>query len=264
MIAAFRSEWVKLTRRNFAIGAISALVGFSVALTAVSILRVNDAGTHPGPMGKISLDDLAAPGGWIAGLGAASTFLGLVTLAIFASDVAGDFTTGTVRSVLVIEPRRLHVLAGKVIALTSFIAVGLAIATALVAAVAFPLAASESISTSAWTTTSALSEGLSTYINVLLSCLAWGAFGAMLGMITRSSAIAIATGVGYFLLGEQLLLNSLWPSTEEWLPASAMSALADGGNAAIGFGTAVLLVAAYAVGAYLLAATVFSRRDVTA
>ena len=32
--------------------------------------------------GKISLDDLATPGGWLAGLGAASTFLGLVTLAI--------------------------------------------------------------------------------------------------------------------------------------------------------------------------------------
>ena len=86
----------------------------------------------------------------------------------------------------------------------------------------------------------------------------------MLGMITKSSAIAIAAGVGYFLLGEQLLLNSLWPSTEEWLPASAMAALADGGNAAISFSTAILLVAAYAVGAYLLAATFFSRRDVTA
>jgi hypothetical protein len=43
-----------------------------------------------------------------------------------------------------------------------------------------------------------------------------------------------------------------------------MSALADGGNAAISFGTAVLLVAAYAVGAYVIAATVFSQRDVTA
>lgn len=264
MIAAFRSEWVKLTRRNFALGAITALVGFSVAITAVSILRANDAGTHSGPMGKISLDDLAAPGGWLAGLGAASTFLGLVTLAIFASNVAGEFTTGTIRSVLVLEPRRLRVLAGKVVALTSFIAVGLAIAAGLVAAVAFPLAGKENISTSAWTTTSALTEGLSTYVNVLLSCLAWGAFGAMLGMITKSSAIAIAAGVGYFLLGEQLLLNSLWPSTEEWLPASAMSALADGGNAAISFCTAVLLVAAYAAGAYLLAATSFTRRDITA
>ncbi|MEQ1703467.1 MAG: hypothetical protein ABMA25_25450, partial [Ilumatobacteraceae bacterium] len=84
------------------------------------------------------------------------------------------------------------------------------------------------------------------------------------GMITKSSAIAIAAGVGYFLLGEQLLLNSLWPSTEEWLPASAMSALAEGGNAAISFGTAVLLVAAYAAGAYLIAATSFTRRDITA
>jgi hypothetical protein len=264
MIAAFRSEWVKLTRRNFVVGALGALVGFSFALTAVSILRANDAEAHAGPMGRISLDDLVAPGGWLAGLGAASTFLGLVTLAIFASNVAGEFTTGTIRSVLVVEPRRCRVLAGKVIALASFIAVGIAIAAVIVAAVAFPLAGRENISTSAWTTTSALTDGLSTYLDVLLSCLAWGAFGVMLGMITRSSAIAIAVGVGYFLLGEQLLLNSLWPSTEEWLPASAMSALADGGNAAISFGTAVLLVAAYAVGAYVIAATVFSQRDVTA
>ena len=264
MIAAFRSEWVKLSRRNFAFGAITALVGFSVAITAVSILRAGDTGEHSGPMSTISLDDLAAPGGWLAGLGAASTFLGLVTLAIFASNVAGEFTTGTIRSVLVIEPRRLHVLAGKIAALITFIVVGLAIATAVVAAVAFPLAARENIDTSSWTTSTALTEGLATYLNVVLSCLAWGAFGVLLAMITKSSAIAIAGGVGYFLLGEQLLLNSLWPSTEQWLPASAMSALAEGGNTAISFGTAVLLVAAYAVGAYLLAAAFFARRDITA
>jgi hypothetical protein len=264
MIAAFRSEWVKLTRRNFVAGALGALVGFSVALTAVSIIRANDASTHSGPMGRITLDDLEAPGGWLAGLGTASTFLGVVTLAIFASNVAGDFTTGTIRSVLVIEPRRRLVLAGKVVALASFIAVGIAIAAVIVAAVAFPLATRENISTSAWTTTSALTDGLAAYLDVLLSCLAWGAFGAMLGMITRSSAIAVAAGVGYLLLGEQLLLNSLWPSTEEWLPASAMSALAEGGTAAISFDTAVLLVAAYACSAFLVAATVFARRDVTA
>ncbi|MDO8363965.1 MAG: ABC transporter permease [Actinomycetota bacterium] len=264
MIAAFRSEWVKLTRRNFAAGSLAALVGFSVAITSVSILRANDTGIRHGPMGQLTLNKLVAPGGWLAGLGAASTFLGLVTLAIFASNVAGEFTTGTIRSVLTIEPRRLRVLAGKTIALVTFIAAGLVITSAVVAAVAFPLAARQGLDTSAWTTTSALAEGLSTYINVLLSCVAWGVFGAMLAMLTRSSAIAIAAGVGYFLLGEQLLLNSLWPSTEEWLPASAMSALAEGGNTSIGFGAALGLVAAYALGAYVLAAATFARRDITA
>ena len=77
-----RCCWCRRRRCNFALGAITALVGFSIAITAVSILRANDAGTHSGPMGKIGLDDLASPGGWLAGLGAASTFLGLVTLAI--------------------------------------------------------------------------------------------------------------------------------------------------------------------------------------
>lgn len=264
MIAAFQSEWVKLTRRNFAAGSLAALVGFSVAITSVSILRANDTGTREGPMSHLTLTELVAPGGWAAGLGAASTFLGLVSLAILASNVAGEFTTGTIRSVLTVEPRRLTVLAGKTAALVTFIAAGLALAAAIVAAVAFPLASRQGIDTSAWTTSSALAEGLSTYLNVLLSCIAWGVFGATLAMLTRSSAIAIAAGVGYFLLAEQLLLNSLWPSTEEWLPASAMSALAEGGNTSISFGTALGLVAAYTLGSYAVAAAVFARRDITA
>lgn len=263
MIAAFRSEWVKLTRRNFAAGAIGALVGFSVAITAVSILRAKDTSTHSGPMGNVTLADLAAPGGWLAGVGAAATFLGLIVLAIFASNVAGEFTTGTIRAVLTIEPRRLRVLAGKTIALVSFIAVGLAITSVVVVAVAFPLAAHEGLDNSAWTGSSALAAGLATYLDVLLSCIAWGVFGAMLAMLTRSSAIAIAAGVGYFLLAEQLLLNALWPSTEKWLPASAMSALAEGGNATIDFGAALGLTAAYAACAYLSTAVTFARRDVT-
>jgi ABC-type transport system involved in multi-copper enzyme maturation permease subunit len=97
-----------------------------------------------------------------------------------------------------------------------------------------------------------------------MSCVVWGVFGMALGMITRSSAIAIAAGAGYFLLGERLLLNSLWPSTEEWLPAGVLSALAEGGNPAIGYGTAIVLAAAYGLGAFLLAATAFARRDITA
>ena len=263
MIAAFRSEWVKLTRRNFVAGSLAALVGFSVAITAVSILRANDTGERHGPMSKLTLAKLAAPNGWLAGLGAASTFLGLVTLAIFASNVAGEFTTGTIRSVLTVEPRRLKVLAGKTAALVSFLAAGLAIASITVTAVAFVLAGRQGIDTSPWTGSGALTGGLATYLNVFLACIAWGVFGVMLAMFTKSSAIAIAAGVGYFLLAEQLLLNSLWSSTKEWLPASAMSALAAGGNADISFSTAFGLVAAYALGAYLLAAAIFARRDIT-
>ena len=47
-------------------------------------------------------------------------------------------------------------------------------------------------------------------------------------------------------------------------PASALSALAEGGNSAIGYVTAIVLVAAYGLGAFLLAATALARRDITA
>lgn len=264
MIAAFGSQWVKMTRRNFAVGAIAPLVGFSIAITAVSILRVNETGERIGPTGSLNLADLTAAGGWLAGMGTASAFLGLITLAIFASDIAGEFTTGTIRSVLILEPRRLRVLVGKTACLATFIAGGLVIAGIATGVAAFLAAGSESIDTAAWTTTDAVSEGLAIYVNVLVSCIVWGVFGMALGMVTRSSAIAIAAGAGYFLLGERLLLNSLWPSTEEWLPASALSALAEGGNSAMGYVTAVVLVVAYGLGAFLLAATAFARRDITA
>ena len=68
-------------------------------------------------------------------------------------------------------------------------------------------------------------EGLSIWANSALAALIWGLFGALIAMVSRSAAISIAAGVAYFLIGEQLILHSLWPSTADWLPAGVLDRL---------------------------------------
>jgi len=124
------------------------------------------------------------------------------------------------------------------------------------------LAAANDIDTTAWTTTEAITSGLALYINVTLAAMVYGLFGIMLGMITRSAAIAIAAGVAYFLLGETLLLQPLWDQADQWLPAGVLTALIAGGNDAVGYTTALALATAYAAITWAVAAVVLQRRDI--
>ena len=100
-------------------------------------------------------------------------------------------------------------------------------------------------------------------VKAAIATVIWGLFGALLAMVSRSAAISIAAGVGYFLIGEQLILQSLWPSTADWLPAGTLNTLASGGSSTVSFTTALALSALYGAAAYVATSLVFDRRDVT-
>lgn len=123
MIASLRSELVKLLRLTTMLGYAAAAAGFTVMLTVVSILNAdNSSGQGPGNRDGVSLEELAEPGGYLAGFGSASSFLGIVALAMFASSVAAEFSTGTIRALLVIDSRRRTLLAGKIAGLAAALA----------------------------------------------------------------------------------------------------------------------------------------------
>lgn len=264
MIAAFRSEWIKLGRRNFVLGGFGTVIGIAVLLTVLGILNANaDPATVGGPPGGFSGGvDLESAAGWLSGLGQAASFIGIVALALFAANIAGEFSTGSIRVLLTTQPRRFQFLNGKILALGAFLALAILYAAIASAAVAFPLAAMKGIDTAAWTTVDAIESGVALYANVTLAAMVYGLFGIMLGMVTRSSAISIAAGVAYFLLGETLLLQPLWDQADKWLPAGVLSALIAGGNDAIAYATALALAAGYAVITWGIAAVVLQRRDI--
>ena len=264
MIAAYRSEWIKLGRRNFILGGFGTIIGLAILLTILGIVNANaDPATVAGPPGGFAGGvELESAAGWLSGLGQAASFIGIVALALFAANIAGEFSTGSIRVLLTTQPRRLQFLNGKILALGAFLALAILYASVASAAVAFPLAAMNDIDTTAWRSTEAITSGLALFLNVTLAAMVYGLFGIMLGMITRSSAISIAAGVAYFLLGETLLLQPLWDQADQWLPAGVLNALITGGNDAVAYTTALALAAIYAAITWGVAVIVLQRRDI--
>lgn len=264
MINSLRSELVKLRRPTATIGYVGAAVTISTLMTIVSFINADNPNARgPGPTRNINIDELGEPGGSLAGFQAASSFLGIIGLAMFATAIATEFSTGTIRAVLVTDPRRRRVLAGKVSGLALFLVVALTIAAIAAALVATLLSGPQGIDTSAWPTAEGIGEATSIWARTIIATIAWGLFGAMLAMYSRSASLAIAAGVAYFLIGEHLILQSLWPSVADWLPAGAFAALASGGSATLSFASSLSLTALYGGIAYLLTSLMFERRDVT-
>lgn len=264
MIGVVRSELIRVRRRGVLIGWFGLVAMFTVLINVVMFQVVDQTGappvsgpgvSFPSPVALLSAD------GIVAGLGAAASFFGVVTLAFWALATASDYTTGLVRIVVAAEPRRWRLLCGKWIALALVTAATCLVALVVTLAVAPAAARAGGFSPSAWGT------GLGSVLfgataHLYLSLLVWGSIGLTLSTLTRSAGIAIGVGVGYVLLVEAII-TAVATGLGDWLPGSILTALAQGGNDAVPFVTACSLGAAYVAVALAAALLTFQRRDIT-
>ena len=272
---AFCSEWVKLSRRNTLLGFGGAMVGFAVLFTILAF--VNAGGGNVDLDGGETADFVTAamlslPEGSVFAITSVGGFLGIIALALFASNLSGEFNKGTIRMLFVTEPNRLKLLAGKVAALISFVAVGVAATLAATIGVGALLAPGAGVETAAWWTSDGLAAIGSAYLNLTGAALVPALIAATIAVLTRSSAIAISVGAAWFILGE-VLLGTFWDSLAEWGPAAVTNALAVGGAGGAGamggaapviaYSTAALLAIGYGILSLAISATVLARRDVT-
>jgi hypothetical protein len=79
---------------------------------------------------------------------------------------------------------------------------------------------------------------------------------------SRSAAAAIAGGLGYMLLGENLLA-SLWSNAGDWLPSGTVDTLLAGGTPDIPYSRALTLALTYIAAAVAASLVVIAKRDVT-
>ncbi|MFV9672610.1 MAG: ABC transporter permease subunit [Acidimicrobiia bacterium] len=258
MIRSYKSEWIRF-HKTARVG-IMVMIGFVVLISVMLFLGSDDmgpgGGEHGGPLGGAA--DLAADDGAIAALSTAANLIGVVAIALFALSVARDFEWGTIRNLLVGQPRRAILLSGKLLAVASYVVIGVVVAGAVAVLLAVVLAPSQDISTDAWTVAGSLGTVGTTAIATVL----YGLVGAVLAMVTRSAAISITAGVAYLLLIENLL-GLIWDSAGEWLPAGIISAFAAGGTASVSFEKAFVLAAGYAIFGLAVMYVTFLRRDVT-
>jgi len=261
MLGAFSSEWLKLRRRSMLLGGLAALA-FTILATVLTIERVSDTVARGrGHDFAVTTAQLSRPDGLVHGVTSSITLLGIVALCVFAGAMAGEYSQGTLRNLLVREPRRLRFLAGKYVALASFMTIAVLVAITVGAAVAFALAPSKGVVTSAWTTSAGLSALWHAVLNVTLACIGYGTLGWALAILTRSPVLAVGVGVAYILPGEAII-NATWSSAQNWLPGQLLSALANGGTSTVGYDHASLWLLIYAIVIAVATATLFARRDV--
>lgn len=271
---AFRSEWIKLSRRNTLLGFGGAMIGFTLLFTFMAFMSVRgtDVGLQEeGAPAFVTKEVLSLTDGALFPLNQVAIFLGIIALALFASSIAGEFNRGTVRMLFVTEPNRVKLLAGKLTALASFVAIGVAATLLASVGLGAALAAGAGVDTAAWWTAEAATAMASAYVNVTGSALVTALIGGALALLTRSAAIAISIGAAYFILGEALV-SAFWKPLAEWGPAAVTNALVTSGEAgtsmgaarpAIGLATAALLAAGYGLLSIAVGSTVLAKRDVT-
>lgn len=258
----YRAELTKLLRRRVVLAALLVAVVFAVGSTAIVVSAVKPAAeTIPALRGFASIEALGDPGGASQVFRMAIAFAGTFLFVVFVGVMAAEFGRGTMRTMLLQQPQRVRLLAGKVVAMLSFAAGFLAVVEIVTLVTARLLGPGAGIATGEWLSTAGAQAALADYGAVLLWVIGYAVLATLLAVLLRSVPLALGVGIAWFGPVEHLIQNA-WPEVGRWFPGLLLEAFAGGGTDVVGATRAIATVGVYAVAAALVAAVVFSRRDV--
>jgi ABC-2 type transport system permease protein len=255
--AAFTSEWTKLRRPTLFL---STFLGLAAAASLFVILMFSQASPNGG---IVTLHQLAQPNGLVIGVARAAMLLGVVAFGIAASQVASEYSLGTLRQLLVRQPRRAVLLAGKMLGTITFLVLALCFAAVVALIVAVVAARTRGVPTSAWFTGTGLGDLFRELGDLVLATIGYSVLGMALGQFVRSAVFAVIVGFAWLIAVENIITRIV-PSAQQWLPGASILAVASGGAEGVGYGHGLILGAVYLLVAIAAAMTVFLRSDVTA
>lgn len=261
------SELGKLRRPSLFFGTIGAVVFFSGLFSSLLFLLIDSPEGNAERGRSVSREVLELSNGGVQGFTSVGGFLGIIALCVFAAQTAQEYTYGTLRNILIRQPRRMRILVGKFIAMKLFVLVMIIFSAIISVSVSVFLAPNANISTELWFGTDGRQALLTTFINIFISVIGYGTIGMALGLLLRSPISAISLGVLWLLIVENLLIvakNSL----QSWLPGAQLSTIASGGQAigmssGIEYSQALLVGGIYVVVSAAVASILFVRRDVS-
>jgi ABC-2 type transport system permease protein len=262
MWGAFSSEWIKLRRRSLLLWGFGAGLFFPVLATIFTIERATRTPQlFTGHGVRVTYAVLEQPDGLVHGVVDVSGLIGIVSLCLFAAAFATEYSQGTLRNLLVREPRRSRFLTGKFLALVLFIAIVVIVAVGVSVAVAFALAPGKGISTSAWTSSTGLGDMAQAVFHAFLAAVIYGLFGAALGVLLRSPGLSIGIAIAWVIPIEAIVVGAIWSDGANWLPGRLLVALAQGGNGDSTYSHALLMLVIYSVAVAAGILVLFRQRD---
>ena len=264
MIGAIRSELTRLAQPRLLITWFGLMALFAAMVNTIMVTFVSGGGSLPPGAPGVAFPTLAqmeSPSGLMAGLAAASSMFGVITLSFWALATATDYSSGLIRLLVAAEPRRWRLLAAKVVALALVTAAATTVAAVVNLLVVMPAAGTAGISTAAWGT-DLINVVASAWLHLYIAVCVWGVIGLVIATLARSAAVAISVGVGYLLVVESLV-KMLKDVPSDWLLGTTLGAVASGGTSAVSFGAALTLALGYVTLGLVAAGVVYIRRDVT-
>jgi ABC-type transport system involved in multi-copper enzyme maturation permease subunit len=263
MTRSYRAELAKLLRPRVVLIAIAVAIVFAVGSTIIVLSAVKPAAeTVPALRSTATIEALGAAGGGTDVFRLAIAFAGTFIFVVFVGVMAAEFSRGTIRTMLLHQPRRTALLTGKLTAMLSFGAGALALTEVVTWIAARLLAPGAGVATGAWTSMDAITSAVADFGAVLLWITGYALLATALAVVVRSVPVALAIGIAWSGPIEHLVQNA-WVGAGRWFPGLLLEAFAGGGTTAVSAGRAIATVAIYAVLAAIVAVAVFNRRDVT-
>jgi hypothetical protein len=263
MTRTFRAELGRLLRRRVLVGTAVSILVFAIGGAAIVMQAAAPAATARGQGVRLTVESLSGAGGGTEVFRFAVAFAGTLTFVVFVGVLALEFSRGTFRTMLLRQPRRIRLLAGKLGAMLAFTAGVLAVTEVVMWIAALVEAPAFGISTAAWTGVDALGSALADLGTVVLWAAGYATLGLMVAVLLRSVPLALAVGIAWAGPMEHLLADA-WSPAQRWFPGLLLEAVGQGGTAEVSFTRALLSALAYAAIAAVVSGVVFNRRDVTA
>jgi len=261
VIRVVRAEWRKLRRPTLFFGTIGAALSFTNLFTTLLYRLIDSPRGNSDPANPISREMLSSFGGSVIGFSNVAGLLGIIAYCVFAAQTAQEYTYGTLRNLLVRQPGRLRLLAGKLISMKLFALLMVLISGVVSIAISYVLAPRAKVERSLWFTSDGWTQITQTFVNVSISVVGFGILGMIMGLLLRSPISAISIGVIWILIIENIL-GAVESSTLDWLPGNQLNVIAMGGTPQVSYTHGLTLAAIYIGVGAIIAAVLFSRRDV--
>jgi ABC-2 type transport system permease protein len=262
MIRTYRAELLKLARPKVLLVTAALVLAVGVGGAAIVLAAAEPAAESFGGRGP-TIEGLSGAGGGTAVFRDVTSFAGTFLFVVFVALVAIEFSRGTIRTMLLRQPRRVRLLVGKVAGLITYAAGALAGTLVVTWIAARAIAPGQGVATDRWMSLTSLSSAVTDYGAVLAWVVGYAVLATMVAVAFRSLPLALGVGIAWAGPIEHLLQDA-WEPANKLFPGLLLEAFVAGGTTLVSSGRALATAAAYVVVAAVVALTVFSRRDVTA